>query len=91
MVDEHQDNTQASSEPLNLPKYALDQCCIEVVDTEVELLNSLIDKIRNWDPEVLTGFELESWSWGYVMRRGCELGTVSSCFWAILAPGHQLI
>ncbi|PLW35952.1 hypothetical protein PCASD_12701 [Puccinia coronata f. sp. avenae] len=73
MVDEHQDNTQASSEPLNLPKYALDQCCIEVVDTEVELLNSLIDKIRNWDPEVLTGFELESWSWGYVMRRGCEL------------------
>ncbi|POW05385.1 hypothetical protein PSTT_09744, partial [Puccinia striiformis] len=73
MVDEHQSNTQAYSESLKLPKYALDDCCIEVVDTEVELLNSLIDKIRTWDPEVLTGFELESWSWGYVMRRGCEL------------------
>jgi len=73
MVDEQEGATQASSEPLKIPKYALDQCDIEVVDTEVELLNSLIYKIRNWDPEVLTGFELESWSWGYVMRRGCEL------------------
>ncbi|KAI7963511.1 hypothetical protein MJO29_003938 [Puccinia striiformis f. sp. tritici] len=73
MVDEHQSNTQAYSESLKLPKYALDNCRIEVVDTEVELLNSLIDKIRTWDPEVLTGFELESGSWGYVMRRGCEL------------------
>ncbi|KAA1065375.1 DNA polymerase zeta, variant 2 [Puccinia graminis f. sp. tritici] len=73
MVDEHQGNTPRTAEQLRLPKYALDQCCIEVVDTEVELLNSLIDKVRHWDPEVLTGFELESWSWGYVMRRGCEL------------------
>ncbi|WAR54147.1 hypothetical protein PtB15_3B659 [Puccinia triticina] len=73
MVDEHQENAQESLPQLRLPKYALDQCCVEVVHTEVDLLNSLIDKVRNWDPEVLTGYELESWSWGYVMRRGCEL------------------
>ncbi|EGG11103.1 uncharacterized protein MELLADRAFT_33498 [Melampsora larici-populina 98AG31] len=54
-------------------KYALNDCLIEVVDTEIELMNLLIDKVRDWDPEVLTGFELESWSWGYVMGRGREL------------------
>lgn len=90
MVAEQEGTTQASSELLKLPKYALDQCYMEVVDTEVELLNSLIDKIRDWDPEVLTGFELESWSWGYVMRRGCELGQLWS-FRAVLLSGHQLI
>ncbi|KAH9825066.1 hypothetical protein DFH28DRAFT_1077501 [Melampsora americana] len=54
-------------------KYALNDCLIEVVETELELMNILIDKVRDWDPEVLTGFELESWSWGYVMGRGREL------------------
>lgn len=54
-------------------KYALNDCLVEVVETEIELMNLLIDKVRDWDPEVLTGFELESWSWGYVMGRGREL------------------
>lgn len=73
MVDERSEESRTATQSLKIPKYALDHCCIELVDTEIELLNSLIDKVRLWDPEVLTGFELESWSWGYVMRRGREL------------------
>lgn len=66
------------AEAEEMPRYALNDCTVDVVDSEVELLNMLIDKVRHWDPEVLTGFELESWSWGYVMRRGRELGRCST-------------
>ncbi|KAG0150212.1 hypothetical protein CROQUDRAFT_38756 [Cronartium quercuum f. sp. fusiforme G11] len=60
-------------EGVEVPRYALGDYVVEVVETELELLNALIEKVRAWDPEVLTGFELESWSWGYVMHRGREL------------------
>ncbi|MBW0474801.1 hypothetical protein O181_014516 [Austropuccinia psidii MF-1] len=72
VVDEKLDNSRFS-EQLASRKYALGQCYVEVVDSELSLLNSLIDKVRGWDPEVLAGYELENWSWGYVMQRGREL------------------
>lgn len=59
---------------VDVARYALGDYGVEVVETELDLLNNLIEKVRAWDPEVLTGFELESWSWGYVMYRGRELG-----------------
>ncbi|CAH7675446.1 hypothetical protein PPACK8108_LOCUS10462 [Phakopsora pachyrhizi] len=58
-----------------VPRFGIDSddCELEVVDSEIDLLNSLIYKVRSFDPEILTGFELESWSWGYIISRGREL------------------
>ncbi|KAK7205599.1 DNA polymerase zeta, catalytic subunit [Myxozyma melibiosi] len=40
-----------------------------VVSTELELLNTLTDKIREHDPDILAGFEIHNSSWGYLVDR----------------------
>lgn len=40
-----------------------------VVDSELELINELIDRVQMWDPDILAGWEVQSASWGYVARR----------------------
>lgn len=41
----------------------------EVVDSEHDLLNLWIDKIRAWDPEIVAGYETVHASWGYLLER----------------------
>lgn len=38
----------------------------------------LIDKIRRYDPDMLTGYEVQNASWGYLVERGVELGKSKS-------------
>ena len=38
-------------------------------ETELDLLNRMIDVVREQDPDVLTGFEVHNGSWGYLMER----------------------
>ena len=37
--------------------------------TELDLINRVIDIVREHDPDVLTGFEVHNSSWGYVIER----------------------
>ena len=42
---------------------------VEEESTELDLINRLVDIVRNYDPDVLTGFEVHGGSWGYVIER----------------------
>lgn len=48
----------------------LGDCFIRVVETERDLIDLLLDKIRiEWDPECVAGFEVHHGSWGYLLER----------------------
>jgi DNA polymerase zeta len=38
--------------------------------TEVDLLTRVVDMVRYFDPDILTGFEVHNSSWGYLIERG---------------------
>ena len=42
---------------------------VEEESTELDLINRLVDIVRNYDPDVLTGFEVHGGSWGYIIER----------------------
>ena len=44
-------------------------------DLVMELFNMLVDKVQQWDPEVLAGYEVQNWSWGYLVERGDHIGS----------------
>ncbi|OQE23950.1 hypothetical protein PENFLA_c010G01476 [Penicillium flavigenum] len=37
--------------------------------TELDLINRLIDIVRYYDPDIITGYEVHNASWGYVIER----------------------
>ncbi|KAJ5555085.1 C4-type zinc-finger of DNA polymerase delta [Penicillium sp. DV-2018c] len=41
----------------------------ECEPTELDLINRLIDIVRYHDPDIITGYEVHSASWGYVIER----------------------
>ena len=43
-----------------------------VVDSELDLINWMIDTVQNWDPDVLAGWELHNSSWGWLAARANE-------------------
>lgn len=45
-----------------------------LVNSERELLMSLVQLIRKWDPDIFAGYEIEMSSWGYVMQRSQAIG-----------------
>jgi DNA polymerase zeta len=51
---------------------------VEVVDTELELLNKIVDVVVDLDPDVITGWEVQAASWGYLNLRGRQYGQFSS-------------
>ncbi|CAK1545920.1 unnamed protein product [Leptosia nina] len=64
------------------PKY-LDRCIfmndrdlfkIEYVNTEIEILDKLISIVKENDPDIMCGYEIEMNSWGYVLERAQHLG-----------------
>lgn len=42
------------------------------VDSELDLINWVIDAVKDWDPDVLAGWELHNASWGYLQARAYE-------------------
>lgn len=46
---------------------------LHVVDTELELVITLIEVVKAHDPEILLGYEMEKLSWGYVLERSSIL------------------
>lgn len=50
-------------------KLGLGRIDMQVVTSEIELINALIDLTRNLDPEILVGWEIQNASWSYVVDR----------------------
>lgn len=42
---------------------------VEYEDDELEILNRMIDIVRHFDPDILTGYEVHNGSWGYLIER----------------------
>ncbi|KAK5086605.1 DNA polymerase zeta [Lithohypha guttulata] len=42
---------------------------VEEEQSELELLTRMVDIVRQWDPDILTGYEVHNNSWGYLIER----------------------
>lgn len=50
-------------------RISLPEVEITYVEDELELMNYIIDKVREWNPDILAGWEVHSSSWGYLSQR----------------------
>lgn len=46
-----------------------DDVQIDAEDNELDLLNRMVDIVREHDPDILTGYEVHNNSWGYLIER----------------------
>jgi DNA polymerase zeta len=42
---------------------------IDSEDNELDLMNKMVDIVREYDPDILTGYEVHNNSWGYLIER----------------------
>lgn len=42
---------------------------VEEEQSELDLINRMVDIVRSYDPDILTGFEVHGGSWGYMIER----------------------
>lgn len=42
---------------------------VKVETSELDLMLRLVDIVRNYDPDILTGYEIQNSSWGYLIER----------------------
>ncbi|CAE6520675.1 unnamed protein product [Rhizoctonia solani] len=61
---------------------------IEIVSTELDLLNALIDLVRDFDPDILAGWQVQTASWGYIDARCHSIGLVLSEEIARVSSNH---
>lgn len=61
------DNAQLS--PLRLRNWTID-----TVDSELDLLNRVADVVQAFDPDIVTGWEVQVSSWGYLHARARSYG-----------------
>lgn len=47
---------------------------IEYVSTELELLNTIIDTVMEFNPDIVVGWEVQVASWGYLNSRAQQYG-----------------
>jgi len=47
---------------------------LEIVPSEFELINKVVDIVVNLDPDILVGWEVQRASWGYLNARGQQYG-----------------
>lgn len=45
---------------------------VQYLESELDLFNELIDRVREWDPDILAGWEVHGSSWGYLAGRAME-------------------
>ncbi|KAF8629703.1 hypothetical protein AX15_003320 [Amanita polypyramis BW_CC] len=61
-----------STERLN--KSRTRSVALEEVSSELDLLNSLVDTVIDLDPDIITGWEVQQGSWGFVSKRATYYG-----------------
>ncbi|MCJ1312399.1 DNA polymerase zeta [Agyrium rufum] len=59
------------SEPEGLARKIALQTSVEVEqeENELDVITKIVDIVRRYDPDVLTGFEVHGGSWGYIIER----------------------
>jgi DNA polymerase zeta len=45
---------------------------VEYFESELDLFNEIVDRVRLWDPDVLAGWEVHGSSWGFLAGRASE-------------------
>lgn len=40
-----------------------------LVKSELDLINTIVERVWEWDPDILSGWEVQTASWGYVTHR----------------------
>jgi DNA polymerase elongation subunit (family B) len=53
-------------------KYSvINDSCIEIRigNSEDEIFHELVQLVRKWDPDILVGYDVQKWSWGYIFDR----------------------
>lgn len=50
---------------------------VDYVESELDLFQTLINKVRLYDPDILVGYELHNASWGYLIERAAVLGNTA--------------
>lgn len=53
----------------NFPKLGVENCEIDEVEDEFNLFLLLIDRVTEFDPDILLGYEIQNHSWGYLIER----------------------
>ncbi|XP_029174369.1 DNA polymerase zeta catalytic subunit [Nylanderia fulva] len=66
-------NSNSISARLTKMHSASAMCPILYVATEEDIFNSLVKLIEQYNPDVLLGWEVEAFSWGYVFQRASYL------------------
>lgn len=48
---------------------------LDVVTSELDLLNRIVDLVVDFDPDIIVGWEIQAASWGYLNVRGRHYGS----------------
>ncbi|KAF9056176.1 hypothetical protein BJ165DRAFT_1522121 [Panaeolus papilionaceus] len=67
----------------------LRQFTMEEFSTEIDLINKLIDIVVDFDPDIITGWEVQYSSWGYLDQRSHSLGLEFSSLISRAPPRHS--
>ena len=80
---------------LDLKKLGLSRYSLQIVEDELDLLKALVDQVREWDPEIFTGYDVLKDSWGYLVERADVIGTDNNCsrnlLMCYLAPELEIV
>ncbi|KZF20489.1 putative DNA polymerase zeta catalytic subunit [Xylona heveae TC161] len=52
---------------------------VDVESTELDLINKMVDIVRSFDPDILTGYEVHGSSWGYLIERARRMYDYNLC------------
>ena len=50
----------------------------DVVESELDMINSVVDVVHDLDPDILVGWDVQTGSWGYLAARANTYGMQSS-------------
>ncbi|KAL9045742.1 MAG: hypothetical protein Q9214_001265, partial [Letrouitia sp. 1 TL-2023] len=56
-----------------------DSTVVEEETTELDLITHFVDIVRNYDPDILTGYEVHGSSWGYMIERARRQFDINLC------------
>ncbi|EMC98032.1 hypothetical protein BAUCODRAFT_120942 [Baudoinia panamericana UAMH 10762] len=60
---------QMEDESVKMGIAVLDKVQIDAEDSELDVINRMVEIVRTYDPDILTGFEVHNSSWGYLIER----------------------
>ncbi|GJE86113.1 DNA polymerase zeta catalytic subunit [Phanerochaete sordida] len=57
-----------------LDRRRLRNCKFEVLESELDLINRVVDLVQDLDPDILVGWDVQAGSWGYLSARAGTFG-----------------